>query len=112
MTETALDLVIRDAAKKGCTLVTRDERTATIVEPKQINVLGCILLGFLPYLLWYALVTRDKTWYLELQEDGTVLQNGKTIEEIKKQQAAANLLYAVAFLAILGACCWIYAGST
>jgi len=106
-----VDLVIRNAVKRGWTVQARTEATATVVQPKQFDALGCLLLGFLPYVLWYGLVMRDKTWYVEAQPDGSALWNGMTPEEIRERQARAKRTQAaivvVAVLLILAMCAWI-----
>jgi hypothetical protein len=99
MARDLLDALIRQAVRKGHSVIARGETTATIIEPKRFSFLGCFILGFVPYVLWYGLVKRDKTWYVEVFEDGTALYNGKTMEEIKKQQLIENV--ALAFVTVI-----------
>lgn len=107
MTENVLDTVIRQSVMKGGTVLNRTETTATIVEPKRFDPLGCLVLGGLPYLLWYALVQRDKNWYVEVQPDGSVLWNGQTFQEVKRRKLAWSVAAAVALYLSAALCCWM-----
>ena len=106
-----LDLQINLAQRRGWILRSRTEAAATLVEPKKFDPLGCLLLGVLPYLLWYGLAMRDTTWRVEMRSDGSLLWNGETTEQLHRRRARRYLwraaaLFAAALLA-LAMCAWI-----
>lgn len=108
MTENMLDTVIRQSVMKGGTVLNRTETTATIVEPKRFDPLGCLLLGGFLYILWYGLVQRDTNWYVEVQPDGSILWNGCTLAEVKRRRLVRNVTFGVAVFLVLTLCCWAW----
>jgi hypothetical protein len=108
---TTLNEVIREAAAQGCHVLNRDSSSAAIVEPKKFSTLGCILLGFLPYVLWYGLVQRDKIWHVEVLGDGTVLWDGRTKAEIAKRKRRRDTFWVIAIIVVAILFCWAWSQS-
>jgi hypothetical protein len=108
---TTLNEVIREAAARGCHVLNRDSSSAAIVEPKKFSTLGCILLGFLPYVLWYGLVQRDKIWHVEVLGDGTVLWDGRTKAEIAKRKRHRDTFWVIAIIVVAILFCWAWSQS-
>jgi hypothetical protein len=111
MTQNPLDLQVNLAQRRGWTVLARTDTEATLVEPKRFDPLGCLVAGFLPYLLWYGFVMRDAIWRVEMRPDGSLLWNGETTEEIHRRRARRYLWRAVALfvaaLLALAMCAWI-----
>lgn len=106
--ENTLETIIRQSVMKGWTVLNKSETAATIVEPKRFDPLGCLLLGGILYILWYGLVQRDTSWYVEVQSDGSMLWNGRTMADIKRQRLVKDIAFGVAFYLVLGLCCWAW----
>jgi hypothetical protein len=111
-----LDQAVAYALQHGYKLQHRNEKSARMIRPKKFSILWFILLGFIPYLLWYGLVQRDKQVYIEVDRSGVPYVDGRKykLKELQpKGMQTLRVVLVVLGLMFFGACiCSIYGDLT
>jgi hypothetical protein len=71
-----LNKAVSAEIQRGWTLSNRTDTNAQLTKKKKFSCLLFVLLGFLPYVLWYGLVDRDRQILVEVDDNGRLLWDG------------------------------------